>query len=304
MTELALTTPSTTTSERAPAALIAWAEAAHAANQLAKPLCQTDFVPASFRGKEHDATAAILMGAEVGLSPLQALQGIFVISGRPAMYARTMLAITLAAGHEVYVEESTDSRAIVCGRRKGSQHLERVVITIDQARKAGWTKNSKYNSEPAAMLLARGQSQVCRRIAPDALAGVAYSAEEAEDENPPTVTVTARADTPKRTARRATPPPTPEPELDEHPDVRNAREGSVTIEEAAGVPDEPDLITPAQLRKLHVVLGEQGLNQRDDALSYLSTYTGREIETSKALTKKEASEIIDALEPQQPEPEL
>jgi hypothetical protein len=295
MTELALTTPSTTTSERAPAALIAWAEAAHAANQLAKPLCQTDFVPASFRGKEHDATAAILMGAEVGLSPLQALQGIFVISGRPAMYARTMLAITLAAGHEVYVEESTDSRAIVCGRRKGSQHLERVVITIDQARKAGWTKNSKYNSEPAAMLLARGQSQVCRRIAPDALAGVAYSAEEAEDENPPTVTVTARADTPKRTARRATPPPTPEPPLDE---------AQTTPEPDPEPEPDADLITPAQLRKLHVVLGEQGLNQRDDALSYLSTYTGREITTSKALTKREASEIIDALEPQQPEPEL
>jgi hypothetical protein len=308
MTELAIpeATP-TTPGQSAPAALVAWANAANAANQLAKPLCQTDFVPAHFRGKEHDATAAILYGAEAGLSPLQALQGIYVIGGRPALYSRTKLAITMAAGHEVWTEESTENRAIVCGRRRGAQHVERVVVTMDQARKAGWTKNAKYNSEPATMLLARAQSQVCSRIAPDALLGMSYTVEELEDEQPSSTTV-ARTEAPKRTVRRQAAPVAPEPPLDEpeHPDVRHAREGSVSPEAAAQVPDTGEMMTEPQSRKLHAVLREQGLGNREDALRYLSTFTGRTITTSKELTKAEASEIIDALE--QPveaaEPEL
>ena len=47
--------------------LVAWAEAASAAHQLANALSLTTFVPAHFRGKVDDATAAILMGDELGL---------------------------------------------------------------------------------------------------------------------------------------------------------------------------------------------------------------------------------------------
>src|SRR3954468_3900343 len=98
--------------ESAPQTLIAWADAASAAHRLAAPLVTTDFVPAHFRPKgnsdealkqaQASATAAVLFGAEAGLSPLQALQGIYVIGGKPAMYARTLLAVTLAQGHDVW----------------------------------------------------------------------------------------------------------------------------------------------------------------------------------------------------------
>lgn len=286
MTEIAVRSEPTPQQQSAPAALVAWADAASAAHRLAAPLCRTDFVPQHFRGKEDSATAAILYGAEAGLSPLQALQGIFVIGGRPGMYARVMHALTLAAGHEVWTEESTDSRAVVCGRRKDARHEERVVVTMDQARKAGWTSNKKYATEPATMLLARAQSQLCRRIAPDALLGLAYSVEELEDETTPTVTVAAQQPA-KRVARKAVAPapPADEPPLDDEPTP-------------AAEPDEPatDGITPPQLKKLHAAMGDRGFSDRAAGLDYLSQVIGRDITTSKDLTKDEASRVIDLLE--------
>lgn len=261
----------------APAVLVDWAAAAQAAHQLAVPLCRTEFVPQHFRGNEAAATAAILYGAEAGLSPMQALQGIFVIGGRPALYVRTMLALTLAAGHEVNTVESTDARAVVEARRRGSSHTERVVVTIDQARRAGWTSNKKYASEPASMLLARAQSQACRRVAPDALHGLAYSAEELQDEHG-----TAPAE-PKRAARRklaAEQPAPPEPDHD------------------VPAQDEPDGEGPSdgQMRRLHALVRECGAVEREAALELVSDAVGRQVTSSSELTREEASRVIDNLE--------
>jgi hypothetical protein len=185
--------------------LIVWAQAARAANELARPLCETSFVPVHFHGKPGEATAAIMLGAEVGLSPLQALAGIYVISGKPAMYARTLMAVVLGAGHEVWTESASSTEVTVCGRRRGTEHVERVTWTIERARKAGYTKNQKYSTDPESMLLARAQSDVCRRVAPDALLGMPYTVEEIQDDGEqPTAA--------KRRVSRNAKPETPHPE--------------------------------------------------------------------------------------------
>lgn len=162
--------------------LIEWADAARAAHDLAKGLTATEFVPEQFRGKPVEAMAAIIAGAEVGLSPMQALNSTYVIGGRPAYYARTMVALVQRQGHEVWTEKSTPASVTVCGSRAGSDKVERVTVTADAARRAGWTRNRQYESNPEAMLWARAASTVCRRIAADALLGIPYSAEELQDE--------------------------------------------------------------------------------------------------------------------------
>lgn len=268
--------------------LTSWAHAADAAHQLGSALCKTSFVPSVFRDKPGEATAAILYGAEAGLSPLAALQGVYVISGKPAMYARTLLAVALGAGHQVWTEEITDTRAIVCGRRNGSDNIERSVWTMDRARKAGYTKNAKYQTDPQAMLLARAQSDVCRRIAPDALLGMAYSVEELEDEQQPTTTVSRASDSKPKTVRRALPaaPDVEEPSIDDTPVVPEP------------VADEPGVIpiTTAQMKKLHAAMGDAGLTDREQGLAFLGAVIGRDIDTSKALSKDEATRVIDELE--------
>jgi hypothetical protein len=300
MTELAIPTattlavpPGLAQSDPTGGRLVAWAQAASAAHSLAKALVHTSFVPDTFKVRGPDgidpgnATATILMGDELGLTPLAALRGIYIFKGTPALYARTMRALALSHGHEMWNEESSDERVIVCGRRRGSDKVERAVWTIARATKAGYVgSNAKYKSDPQAMLQAKADSEIARKIAADVLAGVPYSLEDLELEdmvqsNTTTMTRASQDGAPKRTARRAS-APTPEPEeppLDEEP-----------------APPAAEGITAPQLKKLHAALGNVGLSDRDAALEFLSDQTGRTITTSKELTKAEASRVIDGLE--------
>ncbi len=193
--------------------LIAWAASLKAAHTIGAALCRTAFVPKHFQGKPEDSAAAILFGDEIGLSPTQALRSVYVISGTPALYARTMVALVMHHGHEVWTEEKNENKVTVSGRRNGSSHVHTETWTFARAQKAGYTNNAKYKTDPAAMLYARAASDVCRQIAPDALAGLAYSVEEMELTEPePTRTVSiTRA---KTTARRAPLEPALEPDLE------------------------------------------------------------------------------------------
>lgn len=163
------------------ASLATWAAEARAANLLAQSLVSTSFVPAHFRGKPAEATAAILTGHELGLSPMASLRAIYVISGTPGMYAKAMVAVVMNAGHEVWVEEQSDERVVVCGRRKGSEHVARTVWDQDRVTKAKLRTNAKYTDSPQQMMTARGQAEICRQIAPDALHGIPYAVEELRD---------------------------------------------------------------------------------------------------------------------------
>ena len=168
------------------------AEAMGAAHKLATVLCNTQMVPATFRGKPDDGAAAILYGAELGLKPQQALQQVFVVHGQPAIYARTMVALLKAKGYRFETVESTDESVTVTATSPRGES-ETATWSIDRAKKAGYTSNKKYSSDPQAMLYAKAASEVSRRIAPDVLLGIRYSAEELELDQPVRATAT-RAD--------------------------------------------------------------------------------------------------------------
>ena len=57
----------------------------------------------------------------------------------------------------------------------------------------------------------------------------------------------------------------------------------------------PDLITDAQLKAIMAAFGEVGLRDRALRLAYCRKVIGRDIESSKDLTKDEASRVLDAL---------
>ena len=266
--------------------LVAWATAAHAANQLAKSLSRTSFVPAAFKGNEYDATAAILMGDELGLSPLAALRSIYVVHGTPAMYARTMVALAMSHGHAIWTEKSTDAEVTVCGQRRGSQHVERATWTIARAQKAGYASNKKYQTNPSEMLYSKAAAEVARKVAPDVLAGVPMSVEDIELDQQETTTV-ARAE-PKRVQRRKPEPiDPPEPAFDEP-----------LAEDGPSLPGDEELIRDGQLKKMMALFNERGFKDRDDRLDYVRDIVGIDVASSKELTVEGASRVIDALENQ------
>lgn len=297
MSELAIRPSSTVTtadevvyqSDPTGGRLVAWAQSLTAAHQLASALCRTSFVPKHFAGKPEEAAAALMLGDELGFSPISAFRSIFVISGTPGLYAKSMVALVQSRGHEVWTETDTPEKVVVCGQRRGSERVERSEWTTARARKAGYTNNKKYETDPQAMLYARAASDVCRRIAADVLAGVPHTVEELELEG--------AATTKKATVKRAPVAP-PEPELNEE---------APKPEPAV----DPDAITPAQVKKMAAAMGDLGMTDRKMALGYVADVIGREVESRNDLTKAEAHKVIDALErdlqgqpPALPEPEL
>lgn len=190
--------------------LAQWALDAKQAFLVAQSLATTAFVPAAMKGKPAEITAAILTGQEIGLQPMSALRSIDIIQGTPAMRANALRGLVQSRGHEVWVVESTETRAVVAGQRHGSEREQRSVWTTDRAHKLGLTVKDNWKKQPGAMLIARATAEVCRLIASDVLLGMPYAVEELDE---------APAAAPKKTRRApvdapaAVEPdlPTPEP---------------------------------------------------------------------------------------------
>lgn len=144
----------------------------------------TSLVPQNFRGKPNDILVAIQMGKEVGLEPMQSLQSISVINGKPAMYGDSLLALCRKhPDFEDMIEVGDDKKATCTIKRKGQTPVEKT-FTIEQATRAGLTHRSPvWKAYPERMLQMRARGFALRDAFPDALGGL-ISNEEAMDYPP------------------------------------------------------------------------------------------------------------------------
>lgn len=301
-TEIDTTPPLTAilASQDAPAAvnqLMAHAQAMKTAYDLANAMCASELVPAIYRGKPDNGAAAILYGLELGLNPIQSLQQIFVVHGSPAIYARTMVALVKSKGHEVWTAETSDRSVTVRGRRRGEQNIEEATWSIERAKLAGFTSNKKYQTEPQAMLYAKAAAEVCRKMAPDVLLGIAHTREELELEGArqaPAATgggtrgvagVRARLGLDAPAPRATAADPSGEPRGEE----ASAEDGE----------DKPAPATEPQVKRIAIGLRERlGLTGRDEILDWLSAQLHRPVGSRKELTAEEASWLIEWLDSQ------
>lgn len=287
-------------SER-PMRLVEWAQEAEAAHHLAIALCETPFAGA-YKGNPGGATAAILKGAEVGLTPVTSLGSFDLIQGTPAPKALTLRALVQSHGHRVWIEVSTDKECIAKAQRRGEMVVHESRWTIARAAAMNLTSKANWKQQPGAMLAARATSEVCRLVAADVILGIGYSSEEILDAIPePTTTVRRNPEPAKTTtARRAQPAAQPEPDLE--PPTLSADE-PIPADTAVSEADLPTMepITAPQMKKLHALMNEQGMTDRALGLGFLSDALGREVESSKTLTKAEANVVISRLsEPEDP----
>lgn len=150
-------------------------------HKLAARLAATEFVPQALKGRPEAVLACVLTGHELGLQPMQALQSIHIIQGRPTLSAELMRAIVHSAGHTIRIIEKTDSRVVVEGQRADDPgHTLRIEWTIDTATRAGLTSKDMWRKYPRQMLTARAVSELCRDMFADVLKGLSYTAEEVE----------------------------------------------------------------------------------------------------------------------------
>jgi hypothetical protein len=154
--------------------------------RFSKMVAASEFAPKDFRGKPESCLLAIQHGSEVGLSPMQSLQSIAVINGRPTIWGDAALALVQSSPVCEYVREYTegegDSLAAVCeAKRKGYPAPTISRFSMADAKRAGLAgKAGPWTQYPARMLALRARGFALRNAFADALRGL-ITAEEAQD---------------------------------------------------------------------------------------------------------------------------
>jgi hypothetical protein len=154
--------------------------------RFAAMVAKSDFAPKDFRGKPESCLLAIQHGSEIGLSPMQSLQNIACINGRPAIWGDAALALCLASpvcdGIHELIEGDGDNMTAVCQTsRKGKDANVVGRFSVADAKRAGlWGKSGPWTQYPKRMLQLRARGFALRDAFPDVLKGL-VTAEEAQD---------------------------------------------------------------------------------------------------------------------------
>jgi len=215
------------------------------AMDFSKMLSQSEMVPKSYQRKPQDILVAVQWGYELGLQPLQALQNIAIINGKPSVYGDAALALVKndprCAGVNEKIEGEGDARTAYCKvKRRYGEEIEETVaqFSVADAKRARlWGKQGPWSQYPDRMLQMRARGFAIRDAFPDALKGV-ITAEEAQDYPSEPKDVTPRAnplDQIKAPEPAPEPIPAPEPEIEPE------------IEEAVEVQPEPSIDAPWQV---------------------------------------------------------
>ena len=278
--------------------------------KTAQKIANTPFVPTAFRGKPEAVFAAILYGDELGLGPMQSLNSIHVIEGKPSMSPELMRALVARAGHRLDVKLASNEKVVLWGKRADNDSEATVEWSMKDAQQAGLAGRGAWKTYPRAMLLARATSEICRQIFSDCIMGLSYTPEEASSiagvewtdapvltAAPPTTTPNAKPQQVIVEADWVEDPPY-EPTIDWTEEFPGAE-----IQEAVVVQPAPstmtNVATPKQIGMVRALLREWGVNA-EESLSLASMHLNREITTLGTLTKGDASSFITYLKDNHP----
>jgi hypothetical protein len=156
------------------------------AQTLATIIANSDFAPKDYRGKPNNVLIAVQMGADLGLKPMQALQNIAVINGRPSVWGDAVVGIVQASGalerfFETFEGEGEKLTAICIVKRRGIPDEFRRTFSVADAKTAGlWGKQGPWQTYPKRMLQMRARGFALRDSMSDMLLGLVL-AEEAMD---------------------------------------------------------------------------------------------------------------------------
>jgi hypothetical protein len=135
--------------------------------EFAQHLAKSSMVPSEYRGKPENILLAMQWGMEVGLAPLQAIQNIAVINGKPSVYGDALLAMVKGSPVCDDVIESFegtgDTLTAVCDARRKGKAPAVARFSVADAKKAGlWNKTGPWQQYPRRMLQMRARGFASR----------------------------------------------------------------------------------------------------------------------------------------------
>jgi len=154
-----------------------------AAFECCKMIAKASFCPKDFRGKPEEVLCAIQYGMEIGLSPMQAIQSIAVINGKPSIYGDGLIGLCLSFSECEYINEHFDEKTMtaVCKvKRKGRPEVVSIFSKEKAMNAKLWGKDGPWKTYPERMLQMRARGFALRDAFADRLKGI-ITAEEARD---------------------------------------------------------------------------------------------------------------------------
>ena len=145
---------------------------------LSDYLADSSMVPKDFQGKAGNVLVAIQWGMEIGLKPLQAMQNIAVINGRPSLWGDAVIALARnSAACEYIIETQTATEATCRVKRRGESEQVRTFSMVD-AKTAGLAgKQGPWTQYPKRMMQMRARAFAIRDVFPDVLKGLPVTEE-------------------------------------------------------------------------------------------------------------------------------
>lgn len=151
--------------------------------KFAELLSTSSFVPKQFYGKPADILLSVQMGMELGLKPLQAIQNIAIINGKPSIYGDALLALVKSHPQFIDIIEKIEDEIATCIiKRKDMSDCVSTFSKADAIRSRLWGKAGPWTEYPSRMLQMRARGFCLRDAFPDALVGF-ITLEEARDYN-------------------------------------------------------------------------------------------------------------------------
>lgn len=247
----------------------------------ARAVSVAHMLPDNYRGKPADIMLAVGLGQSMGLSPAESLYRISVIKGKPTASAELIAANVRKAGHRLRVRGDDQSCTATILRADDPDYEFTVTRDLAWAQRMGLADQPNYRKQPGTMLQWRAITAVARLACPEALYGVAYTADEVGD-------MPDRRGGGLASVLHAEQVPN---EPSEATDTTAA-----TADPAVGAPEPPMLDPRGSLAKrMFATFREKGIEDRDERLAFIATHIGREVESSAQMTDDDASLVIDAL---------
>ena len=154
--------------------------------QFSEMLANSNMVPKQYMGKPQDIMVCIQWGMEMGLAPMQALQNIAVINGKPSVYGDAAMALVQASPvceniEEYFEAEGSPNPVAVCVAHRRGRTPVTVKFSVEDAKRAGlWGKTGPWQAYPKRMMQMRARGFALRDAFPDVLKGL-ITVEEAQD---------------------------------------------------------------------------------------------------------------------------
>jgi len=141
-------------------------------------LANSDLVPKDFKNKPENCLIAIQWGAELGLKPLQALQNLAIINGRPALWGDAVIALVRSSPLCESITESDDGKTATCKVKRRGEDEEVRTFSMDDAKAAGLAgKQGPWTQYPKRMRQMRARAFALRDVFPDVLRGMPIAEE-------------------------------------------------------------------------------------------------------------------------------